>query len=98
MDDLGRIVIPKEIRQLNNWKYEDQFEINVTDDGCVLLRKYYPTGQEGLIQITAQVEGLLARDMVKGSVRDYLAQAFTELKCAIEALTLDAQNKLEVSE
>lgn len=42
MDDLGRIVIPKEIRRTMNLKSGDPFEIYTTRDGCVCFKKYYP--------------------------------------------------------
>lgn len=39
MDDLGRIVIPKEMRKMANIKEGDPFEVGVAN-GCILLEKY----------------------------------------------------------
>lgn len=44
LDDLGRIVIPKEIRRNLGFKEGDSLEI-FTDKGMVCFRKYYPIGQ-----------------------------------------------------
>lgn len=41
IDDLGRIVIPREIRRTMHIHEGDPLEI-FTDDGAVLLRKYNP--------------------------------------------------------
>ena len=47
VDDLGRIVIPKEIRRTMRICEGDLFEIFVDKDGCVIFKKYsYP--EEGL--------------------------------------------------
>lgn len=44
MDDLGRVVIPKEIRTSMRIKVGDPLEI-FTDKGTVCFRKYSPIGQ-----------------------------------------------------
>lgn len=41
-DDLGRIVIPKEIRTQFDIEPKDQLEIYTTDEG-ILLKKYQPS-------------------------------------------------------
>lgn len=43
IDNLGRIVVPKELRSRYGWTQGDPIEIYTTDDG-VLLRKYKPLG------------------------------------------------------
>lgn len=40
VDDLGRVVIPKEIRRKLNIREGDPLEISYTDDGGVFFRKY----------------------------------------------------------
>lgn len=40
IDDLGRVVIPKEIRQKLNIHEGDPLEITYTNDGGVFFRKY----------------------------------------------------------
>lgn len=43
MDDLGRIVIPKEVRRTMNIREGDPIEIYL-DNGGILLKKYIPLG------------------------------------------------------
>lgn len=40
VDDLGRIVIPKEIRRSMDIRDGEALEIYTTNDGCVVLQKY----------------------------------------------------------
>lgn len=42
MDDLGRVVIPKEVRRTVRIKEGDPLEIFVTQDGEVVFKKYQP--------------------------------------------------------
>lgn len=46
IDDLGRVVIPKEIRRSMRVKEGDPLEIYTTNDGGICLKKYVPMGQE----------------------------------------------------
>lgn len=46
IDDLGRVVIPKEIRRSMRIKEGDPLEIFTTTDGCVCFKKFVPMGQE----------------------------------------------------
>ena len=43
MDELGRIVIPKELRRTLHIKVGDPIEIFTADDGVIALRKYEPS-------------------------------------------------------
>lgn len=43
VDDLGRIVIPKEVRRTLGINEGDPLEIFVDKDGCLIYRKYLPT-------------------------------------------------------
>ena len=45
IDDLGRIVIPKEIRRTMRIREGDPLEIFTDNDGGVILRKYSPIGE-----------------------------------------------------
>lgn len=47
IDDLGRIVIPKEIRKVLQFREGDPLEIFVGEDGIVMLKKYSPLGRLG---------------------------------------------------
>lgn len=46
IDDLGRIVIPKEVRQLCGINDNDPFEIYVGKEGAIELHKYNPNADE----------------------------------------------------
>ncbi len=47
IDDLGRVVIPKEIRRTLRIREGDPLEIFVDRDGGVILKKYSPIGELG---------------------------------------------------
>lgn len=42
IDDLGRVVIPKEIRRTMGIREGDPLEIYTDKDGCVIFKKYVP--------------------------------------------------------
>lgn len=42
IDDLGRVVIPKEIRRTMGIREGDPLEIYTDRDGCVIFKKYVP--------------------------------------------------------
>ncbi|OCB97910.1 putative transition state regulator Abh [Bacillus amyloliquefaciens] len=43
VDDLGRVVLPKELRDVLNIKHKDSIEI-FREDEMIILRKYKPEG------------------------------------------------------
>ena len=45
IDDLGRVVIPKEIRKTLRIKEDGQLEIFTDREGEVILKKYSPIGE-----------------------------------------------------
>ena len=45
IDDLGRIVIPKEIRKVLRIKEGDPLEVFTDREGQVILKKYSPIGE-----------------------------------------------------
>ena len=47
IDDLGRVVIPKEIRRTLHIKEGDPLEIYTAKDGEVIFKKYSPVGDMG---------------------------------------------------
>ena len=53
IDDLGRVVIPKEIRRTLRIREGDPLEIYTEKDGGVIFRKYSPVGdlQDFAVQI-----------------------------------------------
>lgn len=46
IDDLGRIIIPKEIRRTLRIKEGDPLEIFTTNEGCVCFKKYSPCQEQ----------------------------------------------------
>lgn len=45
IDDLGRVVIPRELRRALKIKEGDPLEIFTTREGCIVLQKYSPLGE-----------------------------------------------------
>ena len=43
IDNLGRIVVPKELRTTMEIDVKDPIEIYVSDDGAIVLSKYQPS-------------------------------------------------------
>ncbi len=59
IDDLGRVVIPKEIRRTMRIREGDPLEIYTDKDGEVIFKKYSPVGE--LTQFSAQYAEALNR-------------------------------------
>lgn len=56
IDDLGRVVIPKEIRRTMRIREGDPLEIYTDNDGEVIFKKYSPIGElSGFAGIYAEV-------------------------------------------
>lgn len=59
IDDLGRVVIPKEIRRTLRIREGDPFEIYLLEDGGCVFKKYSPMGyNEDAIRMAKQVAGM----------------------------------------
>ena len=81
IDDLGRVVIPKEIRRTLRIREGDPLEIFTAADGEVIFKKYSPIGE--LTQFAQQYAEVLhkATDMtVLISDRDHIIAASGSLK------------------
>ena len=59
IDDLGRVVIPKEIRRTMRIREGDPLEIYTNSDGEVIFKKYSPIGEIG--ESAAQVADKIGR-------------------------------------
>lgn len=59
IDDLGRVVIPKEIRRTQRIREGDPLEIFTTGDGEVIFKKYSPMGE--LAEFAAQYAEVLQK-------------------------------------
>lgn len=73
IDDLGRIVIPKEIRRTLRIREGDPLEIFINREGEIMLKKYSPIGElrdiavsyaESLAQTTGELVCITDRDCV----------------------------------
>lgn len=98
IDDLGRVVIPKEIRRTLRIREGDPLEIFTDREGEVILKKYSPIGELGLFakqyaESLAQTTGLMVcvadRDTViaaaGGAKKDYLGKPISkQLEDAIQ--------------
>lgn len=71
IDDLGRIVIPKEIRRTLHIRESDPLEIYTDREGQIILKKYSPIGEmttfakqyaESLAQVSGHVALIADRD------------------------------------
>jgi AbrB family transcriptional regulator, stage V sporulation protein T len=91
IDDLGRVVIPKEIRRTLRIREGDPLEIFVDRDGEVILKKYSPIGElgefakeyaESLAETTGHIALITDRDVVIAvsgvSKKDFMDKAISE--------------------
>ena len=71
IDDLGRVVVPKEIRRTLRIREGDPLEIYTDREGGIVLRKYSPIGElsqfskqyaEALAQNTGYIVSITDRD------------------------------------
>jgi AbrB family transcriptional regulator (stage V sporulation protein T) len=98
IDDLGRVVIPKEIRRVHRIKEGDPLEIFTDSDGEIILKKYSPIGElsefatsyaETISKTTGHITCITDKDSViavsGGSKKDFLEKNLSkELEEIIE--------------
>ena len=90
IDDLGRVVIPKEIRKTLRIKEGDPLEIFTDKEGEVILKKYSPIGElsefateyaDTLAKTTGHIACITDRDTViavsGGSKKEFLEQGIS---------------------
>ena len=62
IDDLGRVIIPKDVRRIMHIREGDPLEVFVDNSSCVIFRKYSPLGAlsevKPVVQTIAKVTGL----------------------------------------
>lgn len=91
IDDLGRVVIPKEIRKTLRIKEGDPLEIFTDREGQVILKKYSPIGElsefatgyaETLSKTTGHIACITDKDTIiavsGGAKREFLEQDVSE--------------------
>jgi AbrB family looped-hinge helix DNA binding protein len=59
VDELGRVVIPKEIRRNMGIEAGHALEIFTTHDGCVCFKKYIPYGEQDWEQVFKAVSPIV---------------------------------------
>ena len=105
IDDLGRVVIPKEIRRTLRIREGDPLEIFVDRDGEVILKKYSPISElgdfakeyaEALYDSLGNPVLICDRDtyiaVAGGSKKEYLNKSVSEL---VEKIMEDRQSVIE---
>lgn len=90
IDDLGRIVIPKEIRRTLHIRESDPLEIFTDREGEIILKKYSPIGEmstfakqyaESLAQVSGHTAVIADRDQfiaVSGGYKGLLGKALSQ--------------------
>ena len=91
IDDLGRVVIPKEIRKTLRIKEGDPLEIFTDKEGEVILKKYSPIGEltefatgyaETLAKTTGHIACITDKDTViavsGGAKKEFLEQDISD--------------------
>ena len=97
IDDLGRIVIPKELRRTLRIRESDPIEIFSGREGEIILKKYSPMGEisvfarqyaESLAQVSGRAALITDRDQfiaVAGGFRTFLGKSISkELEVKLE--------------
>ena len=93
IDDLGRIVIPKEIRRTLHIRESDPIEIFTDREGQIVLRKYSPIGEmstfakqyaESLAKASGHVALITDRDLVIAAAGGGKALLGKEVSRALE--------------
>ena len=98
IDDLGRVVIPKEIRKVHRIKEGDPLEIFTDKEGEIILKKYSPIGEltefattyaDTISKTTGHITCITDKDTViavaGGSKKDFLEKSLSkELEEIIE--------------
>ncbi|OON97536.1 MAG: stage V sporulation protein T [Epulopiscium sp. Nele67-Bin005] len=102
IDDLGRVVIPKEIRRTLRIREGDPLEIFTDNNGQVILKKYSPVGElsafakeyaESLAQATGHITCITDKDQIiavsGGSKKEFLDKRISSnLEKVIENRTM----------
>ncbi len=91
IDDLGRVVIPKEIRKVHRIKEGDPLEIFTDKEGEIILKKYSPIGEltefastyaDTISKTTGHIACITDKDMViavsGGSKKDFLEKGLSK--------------------
>ena len=78
IDDLGRVVIPKEVRRSMNIKEGDPLEIYTTNDGAVCFKPYSWYGEDIAFYAKGFLKGLAANIAVYDRFGNLLCASFDD--------------------
>lgn len=108
IDDLGRVVVPKEIRRTLRIREGDPLEIFTDREGEIILKKYSPIGEltqfasqyaESLAQTTGQLVCIADRDRIIAAAgagrKDYEGKMISK---ALEEFIEDRRNQVAKKE
>ena len=98
IDDLGRVVIPKEVRRNMHIKEGDPLEIYVGEKDCVIFKKYSPNNTNEVVNYLINAARLLGFDigvyddtgMYRGGSRKDLINNYLDLEAHKENLIMVA--------
>ena len=99
IDDLGRIVIPKEIRRTMRIREGDPMEIFTSREGEILLKKYSPVGELG--EFAAELAESISQsigELVCVTDRDYIIAAAGVGKKEYEGKPLDQNFQMAIDQ
>ncbi len=80
LDELGRLVIPKGIRDTYGWENGASIEIWLDEKGNIVLRKYQPQCRNPVEELLEEAKAALPA--LDGAARMHLEQAIVELSAA----------------
>ena len=63
IDDLGRVVIPKEIRRMMRIREGDPLEIYTGSDGSVIFKRYIPVSEKDYCKAKQILKAMLPKDV-----------------------------------
>ncbi len=97
IDDLGRIVIPKEIRRTMRIREGDPMEIFTSREGEILLKKYSPVGELSEFAIAlAESMSQTIGELVCVTDRDYVIAASGTGKKNFDGKVLDRELQMAI--
>lgn len=82
LDDLGRIVIPRDIRRVAKLCEGDPLELFVEDDGSVIFKKYHPG--EPVLTAIRQLEDEIGNDWTPAADREAILKLTAEIRRIVQ--------------
>ncbi|MEE1303005.1 MAG: AbrB/MazE/SpoVT family DNA-binding domain-containing protein [Bacteroidales bacterium] len=90
IDDLGRVVIPKEIRREMRIREGDPLEIYTNSDGSVTFKRYIPMGEKDYAKAKQILKAVLPRD-----VHFALYDLYGDIQEATSINQFDGEHKID---